>query len=264
MYISPMRDSIDAGLHPTNHTDFVVAPLDQMFMLWSAVNRISRSGEAIGLDQASRRSRAQGDDPVGRGAVRRGSEQGLARAGKLADLVVLDANPLKVARRTSRASSPRDDQGRQDDLHREVRTVAATGKRFSGSRGDNRATSSGRVQLAVLQRQHALHARGNRVRVGDDDEAGAELAFSSSISSSTPSALRPSRLPVGSSASTSCGAQRVRVPPQPSGAHPRQLCGRCVRRSPSPTRSRKCRACAFASVTGVRRTSRASRRFPGR
>ena len=44
MYISPMRDSIDAGLHPTNHTDFVVAPLDQMFMLWSAVNRISRAG----------------------------------------------------------------------------------------------------------------------------------------------------------------------------------------------------------------------------
>ena len=28
-YISPMRDAIDAGLRPTNHTDFVVAPLDQ-------------------------------------------------------------------------------------------------------------------------------------------------------------------------------------------------------------------------------------------
>ena len=41
-YISPMRDAIDAGLRPTNHTDFVVAPLDQMFMLWSAVNRVSR------------------------------------------------------------------------------------------------------------------------------------------------------------------------------------------------------------------------------
>jgi len=27
-YISPMRDAIDAGLRPTNHTDFVVAPLD--------------------------------------------------------------------------------------------------------------------------------------------------------------------------------------------------------------------------------------------
>ena len=35
MYISPMRDAIDAGLHPSNHTDFVVAPLDQMTMLWS-------------------------------------------------------------------------------------------------------------------------------------------------------------------------------------------------------------------------------------
>ena len=51
MYISPMRDAIDAGLHPTNHTDFVVAPLDQMMMLWTAVNRISRAGAEIGLDQ---------------------------------------------------------------------------------------------------------------------------------------------------------------------------------------------------------------------
>ena len=50
-YISPMRDSIDAGLHPTNHTDFVVAPLDQMFVLWSAVNRISRRSAEIGPEQ---------------------------------------------------------------------------------------------------------------------------------------------------------------------------------------------------------------------
>jgi predicted amidohydrolase YtcJ len=35
MYISPMRDAIDAGLHPSTHTDFVVAPLDQMMMLWT-------------------------------------------------------------------------------------------------------------------------------------------------------------------------------------------------------------------------------------
>ena len=51
MYISPMRDAIDKGLAPTNHTDFVVAPLDQMFMMWSAVNRLSRAGEVIGPDQ---------------------------------------------------------------------------------------------------------------------------------------------------------------------------------------------------------------------
>ena len=50
-YISPMRDAIDAGLRPTNHTDFYVAPLDQMFMMWSAVNRISREGGVLGPDQ---------------------------------------------------------------------------------------------------------------------------------------------------------------------------------------------------------------------
>ncbi len=50
-YISPMRDAIDAGLRPTNHTDFVVAPLDQLMMLYSAVNRLSRSGNEIGTGQ---------------------------------------------------------------------------------------------------------------------------------------------------------------------------------------------------------------------
>jgi len=33
-----MRDAINAGLRPTNHTDLVVAPLDQMMMLHSAVD----------------------------------------------------------------------------------------------------------------------------------------------------------------------------------------------------------------------------------
>ncbi len=46
-----MRAAIDKGLKPTNHTDFVVAPLDQMFVIWTAVNRISRTGVVIGPDQ---------------------------------------------------------------------------------------------------------------------------------------------------------------------------------------------------------------------
>lgn|SRR5512139_698926 len=51
MCISPMRDAVDKGLVPTNHTDFVVAPLDLMFMMRSAVHRISRGGAVIGADQ---------------------------------------------------------------------------------------------------------------------------------------------------------------------------------------------------------------------
>jgi predicted amidohydrolase YtcJ len=50
-YISPMRDALAKGLPPTIHTDFVVAPLDQMFMMWSAVNRLSRGCQVIGVDQ---------------------------------------------------------------------------------------------------------------------------------------------------------------------------------------------------------------------
>jgi predicted amidohydrolase YtcJ len=97
MYISPMRDAIDAGLHPTNHTDFVVAPLDQMFMLWSAVNRISRAGAEIG--PAQRITPLEGLKAMTIWAAEQYGEQaskGTLEAGKLADLVVLDKNPLKV------------------------------------------------------------------------------------------------------------------------------------------------------------------------
>jgi predicted amidohydrolase YtcJ len=96
-YISPLRDSIDAGLRPTNHTDFVVAPLDQMFMLWSAVNRISRSGKEIGPDQ--RISPLEGLKAMTIWAAEQYGEQGSKgslEAGKLADLVILDKNPLKA------------------------------------------------------------------------------------------------------------------------------------------------------------------------
>jgi predicted amidohydrolase YtcJ len=97
-YISPMRDAIDAGMKPTNHTDFVVAPLDQMMMLWSAVNRISRGGAEVGpgqrvtpyegLKAMTIYVAAQYDEEDSKGSL---------KAGKKADLVILDKNPLKVA-----------------------------------------------------------------------------------------------------------------------------------------------------------------------
>lgn len=97
-FISPMRTAIDKGLRPTNHTDFNVAPIDQMFVLWSAVNRISRAGEVIGPDE--RVSPLDALKAITINAAYQYFEEkqkGSIEPGKLADLVILSANPLKVA-----------------------------------------------------------------------------------------------------------------------------------------------------------------------
>ena len=96
-FLSPMRAAIDAGLRPTNHTDFNVTPIDQMFVIWTAVNRVSRSGEVIGADQ--RVTPLEALKAVTINAAYQYFEEdskGSIEVGKLADLVILDANPLTV------------------------------------------------------------------------------------------------------------------------------------------------------------------------
>jgi hypothetical protein len=96
-FLSPMRAAIDKGLRPTNHTDFVVAPLDQMFVIWTAVNRISRGGVVIGPDQ--RVTPMEALKAITINAAYQYAEEGSKGSlepGKLADLVILDGNPLKA------------------------------------------------------------------------------------------------------------------------------------------------------------------------
>ena len=96
-FLSPMRVAIDLGLRPTNHTDFVVTPLDQMFVVWTAVNRASRSGAVIGADQ--RVTTLEELKAITVNAARQYREddvKGSLEVGKLADLVVLGGNPLTV------------------------------------------------------------------------------------------------------------------------------------------------------------------------
>lgn len=96
-YISPVRDAIDLGMRPTNHTDFVVAPLDQMMMLWSAVNRISRAGAEVGISQSI--TPYEGLQTMTLYVAEQFDEadvKGSLEVGKLADLVILDKDPLKV------------------------------------------------------------------------------------------------------------------------------------------------------------------------
>ena len=96
-FMSPMRTAIDLGLRPTNHTDYGVAPIDQMATIWTAVNRLSRSGEVIGPDQ--RITPLEGLKAITINAAYQYGEEaskGSLEPGKLADLVILDKNPLKV------------------------------------------------------------------------------------------------------------------------------------------------------------------------
>jgi predicted amidohydrolase YtcJ len=97
-YLSPMKDAHDIGLIFTNHTDYTVTSLDQMFLLWTAVNRLTRTGYVLGEEQGI--NPYQGLRAITYNAAYQYGEEktkGSLEAGKLSDLVILDRNPLKVA-----------------------------------------------------------------------------------------------------------------------------------------------------------------------
>jgi predicted amidohydrolase YtcJ len=96
-FLSPMKTARGLGIRTSNHSDFFVTPLDPLFIAWTAVNRLSRSGQVIGpQERISPRDafKALTIDA----AYQYGEEdrKGSIAPGKLADLVVLDRNPLEV------------------------------------------------------------------------------------------------------------------------------------------------------------------------
>lgn len=96
--ISPMRSAEQRGIPFTLHADTPVVPMEPLRMLWSAVTRQTSGGNVLGPEQrvsAERALRALTID-----AARQyfdEDEKGSIAVGKLADLVVLDGNPLAVA-----------------------------------------------------------------------------------------------------------------------------------------------------------------------
>ena len=92
-----MKSARALGLRPSNHTDFNVAPLDQIFTIHTAVNRVSRSGATIGADERITPLEALEAITIdGARLYGEGEKKGSIEFGKLADLVVLSANPLTV------------------------------------------------------------------------------------------------------------------------------------------------------------------------
>jgi predicted amidohydrolase YtcJ len=96
-FLSPIRTTDSMGIIYTNHTDYIITPINQLFTVWSAVNRISRSGKVIGPNE--RATVYQALKALTKNASYQYFEEtskGTLKAGKLADFIILDKNPLKV------------------------------------------------------------------------------------------------------------------------------------------------------------------------
>lgn len=95
--ISPVKTALNKGLDVTIHTDAPVALPNLMRVIWTAAARTSRSGKIIGPDERITPYEALKAITIG-SAYQHFEEdtKGSLENGKLADLVILDKNPLKV------------------------------------------------------------------------------------------------------------------------------------------------------------------------
>lgn len=96
-HVSPAKAALDRGLIYNFHTDTpVVKPL-MLHTIWAAVNRITRYGAEIGPDQKIGVYDALKGITINAAyAYFEEDSKGSIKAGKRADLVLLDKNPLKV------------------------------------------------------------------------------------------------------------------------------------------------------------------------
>lgn len=95
--ISPTRTALNKGLKLTIHSDAPVALPNLMRVVWTAVSRTSRSGAIIGEGERLTPYEALKAITLWSAYGHFEEEQkGSLAAGKVADLVILDANPLKV------------------------------------------------------------------------------------------------------------------------------------------------------------------------
>ena len=99
--ISPLRSALKRGILFSNHNDTFVTPIDPLLSVWSAVNRLTSSGQVLGEEYTI--SVMDALRSVTSWAAYQACEErikGSLEPGKLADFVILEANPLTVAKET--------------------------------------------------------------------------------------------------------------------------------------------------------------------
>jgi predicted amidohydrolase YtcJ len=95
--ISPIKSALKKGIRVTSHTDAPVAFPNMMMILWTTVNRVSRTGTVMGPDEKLTPYEALKSITIwGAEQFFEEEKKGTLTVGKLADMVVLDKNPLKV------------------------------------------------------------------------------------------------------------------------------------------------------------------------
>lgn len=95
--ISPIKSALNKGLRVTSHTDAPVAFPNLMMILYTTVNRVTRSGTVIGPEERLTPYEALKTITIwGAEQFFEEDKKGTLKAGKVADLVILDKNPLKV------------------------------------------------------------------------------------------------------------------------------------------------------------------------
>ena len=95
--ISPLASSLRHHLRFTLHNDTSVTPVNPIMLVWTAVNRITSSGKALGKDEAipvMDALRAVTSEAAWQNFEEQ--DRGSIESGKLADFVILDRNPLAI------------------------------------------------------------------------------------------------------------------------------------------------------------------------
>lgn len=96
-FLSPLKTVKSKGILFTNHTDYPVTPINQMFLLWTSVARQSRTNQVIGSKE--RLTAMEGLRAItinGAYQYKEEASKGSIEKGKLADFAILSANPVQV------------------------------------------------------------------------------------------------------------------------------------------------------------------------
>lgn len=95
--ISPVKSALELGLRYNFHQDCPVLPPDMMRTVWCAVNRVTRKGVKIGADQCIGVFDALKGITVNAAyEYHEEDRKGALEPGKMADMVILEKNPLKA------------------------------------------------------------------------------------------------------------------------------------------------------------------------